>query len=113
MLNNRYNKNTLEAVTQGSEVGGHPSKILSLLKTTILLVIINNIGYCGELSIDPALYNDHITYKTNEIVNAIGNCEFGFCKPKLVEESKEVEVYALVLPECDKGKCEASKEKYK
>ena len=114
MLNNSYYKNTLEAVTQGSEVGGYPSKILSLLKTTILIFIINNIGHCGELSIDPELYNDHITYKTNEIVNAIENCEFGFCKPKLVEESKvEVEVYALVLPECDKGKCEASKEKYK
>lgn len=41
MLNNRYNKNTLEAVTQGSEVGGHPSKILSLLKTTIFLYIIS------------------------------------------------------------------------
>jgi len=38
VLNNNYNKNTLEAVTQGSEVGGNPSKILSLLKTTILLL---------------------------------------------------------------------------
>ena len=38
VLNNRYNKNTLEAVTQGSEVGGNPSKILSLLKTTLLLL---------------------------------------------------------------------------
>jgi hypothetical protein len=112
MLNNNYNKNTLEAVTQGSEVGGCPSKILCLLKTTILLIITNNIVYCGELTIDPELYHDHITYKTNEIVNAIQNCEFGFCKPKLVEESKDV-VYALVLPDCDKGKCEASKEKYK
>ena len=112
VINNNYNKNTLEAVTQGSEVGGCPSKFLSLLKTTILLFIVNSIGYCGELSIDPALYNDHITYKTNEIVNVIQNCEFGFCKPKLVEESKEV-VYAIVIPDCDKGKCEASKEKYK
>lgn len=39
MLNNSYNKNTLEAVTQGSVVGGHPSKILSLLKTTLFLFI--------------------------------------------------------------------------
>jgi hypothetical protein len=38
MLNNNYNNNTLEAVTQGSVVGGHPSKILSLLKTTLLLL---------------------------------------------------------------------------
>ena len=113
MTYSKYSSIVLEAVTQGSKVGGNPSKSLSLLKTTILLVIINSIGYCGELSIDPSLYNDHITYKTNEIVNAIGNCEFGFCKPKLIEESKEVEVYALILPECDKGKYEASKEKYK
>ena len=44
MLNNSYNKNTLEAVTQGSEVGGYPSKILSLLKTTLFvtLVCLNN-----------------------------------------------------------------------
>jgi len=44
MLNNSYNKYTLEAVTQGSMVGGNPSKILSLLKTTlfIMVVFINN-----------------------------------------------------------------------
>lgn len=42
MLNNKYNKNTLEAVTQGSEVGGCPSKFLSLLKTTLLLLLTNS-----------------------------------------------------------------------
>jgi hypothetical protein len=41
MLNNNYNKDTLEAVTQGSKVGGYPSKILSLLKTTLFLFIIS------------------------------------------------------------------------
>ena len=40
MLNNNYNKDTLEAVTQGSKVGGYPSKILSLLKTTLFLTLI-------------------------------------------------------------------------
>jgi hypothetical protein len=41
MVNNNYNKNTLEAVTQGSEVGGSPSKFLSLLKTTLFLFIVS------------------------------------------------------------------------
>jgi hypothetical protein len=41
MLNNSYNKNTLEAVTQGSKVGGCPSKSLSLLKTTLFLFVIS------------------------------------------------------------------------
>ena len=40
MLNNNYNNNTLEAVTQGSRVGGYPSKILSLLKTTLFVIIV-------------------------------------------------------------------------
>lgn len=44
MLNNRYNKNILEAVTQGSKVSGCPSRFLSLLKTTlfIAMIFINN-----------------------------------------------------------------------
>jgi len=41
MLNNSYNKNTLEAVTQGSVVGGYPSKILSLLKTTLFITLVS------------------------------------------------------------------------
>ena len=41
MLNNSYNKNTLEAVTQGSVVGGYPSKILSLLKTTLFIIAVS------------------------------------------------------------------------
>jgi len=41
VINNRYNKNVLEAVTQGSKVGGYPSKILSLLKTTLFLFILS------------------------------------------------------------------------
>ena len=50
MLNTRYNKNTLEAVTQGSKVGGCPSRYLSLLKTTLftIVVLINNV-YSEEL----------------------------------------------------------------
>lgn len=47
VLNNNYNNNTLEAVTQGSEVGGYPSKILSLLKTTLFLALSNNI-FAGD-----------------------------------------------------------------
>jgi len=41
MLNNSYNKNTLEAVTQGSKVGGYPSKFLSLLKTTLFIIAVS------------------------------------------------------------------------
>jgi len=41
VLNNSYNKNTLEAVTQGSVVGGYPSKILSLLKTTLFIIVVS------------------------------------------------------------------------
>ena len=42
VINNSYNNNTLEAVTQGSEVSGNPSKILSLLKTTLFIILSNN-----------------------------------------------------------------------
>lgn len=111
MLNNNYNKDTLEAVTQGSKVGGYPSKILSLLKTTILLVIINNTGYCGDLSLDPALYNDNIIYTTNDIVKISNNCQLGFCQKK-VDETKDGVVW-MVLPECNGGKTELSNQKYK
>ena len=42
MINNSYNNNTLEAVTQGSEVSGNPSKLLSLLKNTLFIILSNN-----------------------------------------------------------------------
>jgi hypothetical protein len=48
MLNNSYYKNTLEAVTQGSEVGGYPSKILSLLKTTLFITLVSLNNSFGE-----------------------------------------------------------------
>ena len=41
MLNDSYNKNVLEAVTQGSKVSGYPSRFLSLLKTTLFLFILS------------------------------------------------------------------------
>ena len=50
-------------------------------------------------------------YQTNEIDKASLNCEFGFCKTKVVE--KKDDVVWLVLPECDKGEAELSKEKLK
>ena len=56
-------------------------------------------------------YNDAIVYHTNEIDKASLNCEFGFCKAKVVE--KEGDVVWMVLPECDKGEAELSKEKLK
>jgi len=56
-------------------------------------------------------YHDSIVYQTNEIDKASLNCEFGFCKTKVVEN--EGAVVWLVLPECDKGEAELSKEKLK
>jgi hypothetical protein len=56
-------------------------------------------------------YNDAIVYQANEIDKASLNCEFGFCKTKVVE--KKDDVVWLVLPECDKGEAELSKEKLK
>jgi hypothetical protein len=53
MINNNYNKNSLEAVTQGSKVSGCPSKFLSLLKTTLLLLlVIVNITFAEDLACD-------------------------------------------------------------
>jgi esterase/lipase superfamily enzyme len=67
VLNNSYYKNTLEAVTQGSEVGGYPSKILSLLKTTLftIVVFINNV-YSEEVKFYDITYIDNVTYSKCE-----------------------------------------------
>lgn len=56
-------------------------------------------------------YNDAIVYQTNEIVKASINCEFGFCKKRVTNEKDDV--VWLVLPECDKGEAELSKERFK
>jgi hypothetical protein len=101
--NKKYNNYTLEAVTQGSEVGGHPSKILSLLKTTLFISLLNFKCY-GDLTIDPNLYNDNITYKTNSVIEYQE-----FCKKKtLVEEVelKQGDSIPLHIPECNVSKAE-------
>jgi len=78
MLNNRYNKNTLEAVTQGSKVGGCPSRFLSLLKTTLftIVVFINNVHsedakFYGLLDIDNVTYSKSETEDPNSIIELI------------------------------------------
>ena len=87
MLNNRYNKNTLEAVTQGSKVGGYPSRFLSLLKTTLftIVVFINNvyseelrytksgipIKFYGITDIDNVTYSKCETEDPNSIIELI------------------------------------------
>ena len=58
-----------------------------------------------------SFYGDAIVYKTNEIVKISSNCEFGFCQKKVIDEKDDV--IWLVLPDCDKGEAELSKEKYK
>jgi hypothetical protein len=87
MLNNSYNKNTLEAVTQGSKVGGYPSRFLSLLKTTLftIVVFINNvyseelrytksgipIKFYGITDIDNVTYSKCETEDPNSIIELI------------------------------------------
>ena len=78
MLNNRYNKNTLEAVTQGSKVGGYPSRFLSLLKTTLftIVVFINNVyseevKFYGITDIDNVTYSKCETEDPNSIIELI------------------------------------------
>jgi hypothetical protein len=78
MLNNSYNKNTLEAVTQGSKVGGCPSRFLSLLKTTLftIVVFINNVyseevKFYGITDIDNVNYSKCETEDPNSIIELI------------------------------------------
>jgi hypothetical protein len=54
MINNNYNKNSLEAVTQGSGVGGYPCRVLFLpMKTTLfLLLVLLNITFAEDLACD-------------------------------------------------------------
>jgi hypothetical protein len=103
MLNNSYNKNTLEAVTQGSKVGGYPSKFLSLLKTTLFIIFFNFKCY-GDLTIDPDLYNDNIDYKTNLVIEYQ---EFSKKKTPVEEvELKQGDSMHLDIPECNVSKAE-------
>ena len=106
MGNKHYNKDILEAVTQG-EVGGEPARSLDpfrLAKTTLLLLLLVSNIYAQEL-------NDYIIYTTNNIVEISSNCQLGFCKKK-VEETKDGVVW-MVLPECNEGKAELSNQKLK
>ena len=64
MLNNNYNKNTLEAVTQGSEVGGYPSKILSLLKTTLFLFVASTSILLSDDFVEMAFDGVGVTFRT-------------------------------------------------
>ena len=54
MINNNYNKNSLEAVTQGSGVSGNPCRVLFLpMKTTLfLLLVLLNISFGEDLACD-------------------------------------------------------------
>lgn len=53
MLNNNYNKDTLEAVTQGSKVSGYPSRIFCLLKTTLFTIVVYlNNSFAEDLACD-------------------------------------------------------------
>jgi hypothetical protein len=60
MLNNSYNKNSLEAVTQGSKVGGNPAGISFYpIKTTLFLIFfLFNISFADDLICEVKLLVD-------------------------------------------------------
>lgn len=112
MGNKDYNKDILEAVTQG-EVGGEPARSLDpfrLAKTTLFLILLSLNINAQELKLESLGY-DGIIYTTNDIVKVSNNCQLGFCKKK-VEETKDGVVW-MVIPECNEGKAELSNQKYK
>jgi hypothetical protein len=81
MVNKHYNNNTLEAVTQGSEVGGHPSKILSLLKTTLFLLLTNSSfaqDFVSEFKAGIDQFNQ----------NGIIHIDYNDSKPETAEEAE-------------------------
>jgi hypothetical protein len=80
------------------------------MKTILCLLILFVSKAYSQLELSNP-YNDAILYQTNEVDKASLNCEFGFCKTKVVEN--EGVVVWMVLPECDKGEEELSKEKLK
>lgn len=112
MGNKHYNKDILEAVTQGL-VGGEPARSLDpfrLAKTTLFLILLSLNINAQELKLESLGY-DGIIYTTNDIVEVSNNCQLGFCKKK-VEETKDGVVW-MVIPECNEGKAELSNQKYK
>ena len=54
MINNSYNKNSLEAVTQGSRVSGHPNRVsFHSVKTTLfLLLVLVGISFAEDFTCD-------------------------------------------------------------
>lgn len=54
MINNSYNKNSLEAVTQGSRVSGHPNRVsFRSVKTTLfLLLVLVGISFAEDFTCD-------------------------------------------------------------
>jgi hypothetical protein len=54
MVNNSYNKNSLEAVTQGSRVGGYPNRVsFHSVKTTLfLLLVLVGISFAEDFTCD-------------------------------------------------------------
>jgi hypothetical protein len=65
VLNNSYYKNTLEAVTQGSKVGGYPSKILSLLKTTLFSLVISTNVLLSDDFVQMAFDGCSVSFRTS------------------------------------------------
>jgi hypothetical protein len=80
------------------------------MRTFICLLCLAAFEAHSQLKLS-SFHNDAIIYQTNEIGRASLNCEFGFCKKKVIEDKDSV--VWMVLPECGTGEAELSKQKYK
>ena len=84
MKNNNYNKNSLEAVTQGSKVGSYPNRaFLCSIKTTLILtlLIINNSFSDDFINEIHSAFNE---FNKNKVVVI----EYDSKKPESAEEAE-------------------------
>jgi len=106
MINNNYNKNSLEAVTQGSGVSGHPCRVLFLpMKTTLfLLLVLLNITFAEDLTCDVKI----IVNKFNEeppteiSITRLNHTSNLKSKSQGLESATEAEIRGLKQMEEDK-----------
>jgi len=92
MINNNYNKNSLEAVTQGSGVGGYPCRVLFLpMKTTLfLLLVLLNITFAEDLTRDVKMIVNKINQEPSRSQGLESATEAEIRVLKQIEEAKDV-----------------------
>jgi hypothetical protein len=93
MLNNNYNKNSLEAVTQGSRVSGHPNRVsfYSVKTTLLLLLVLANISLADE-----------VENKFSNFVDSFNEVSPIKLKPQKFESATEAEI--RILKEADEAR---------